>query len=112
MFRLPREGETFPTRCVIEAPVGEGSEEREITVHFRILPARRFAELAREGDAALLVELIGGWEHVCDAAGEPLPCDAENVAAATELPYFTLGVIRGYQDRFAPVKNFRGLPGY
>lgn len=112
MFKLPREGETFPTRCVIETPVGEGSEECEIKVHFRILPARRFAELAREGDDALLAELIGGWEYVCDAKGAPLTCTAENVAAAAELPYFTLGVIRGYQGRFAPLKNSKGPLGF
>lgn len=108
MFKLPSPDDTFPTRCVIETPVGEESEDREIVIHFRVIAPERWDELARQGYTELARELIGGWQHVCDAEGAPLSCTAENVALCVAVPYFLRGVILGYAKRFSPLKNLRG----
>ena len=107
MFRLPAKNEVFPTICVIDAPDGEKTVQVSVKIHFRVLPAREFRELANQGDHALFERLIGGWENIFDESGEPLICDAENIRRAADIPYFVQGVVRGYQERFSPTKNFK-----
>ena len=107
MLRLPGEDETFPTPCVIRAPKGAETVEHEIAVHFRVLPADEFRALSRQGDEPLLQRLIADWEGVHGTEGEPMPCTQENIRLWAGMPYFVLGVVGGYEERFAPVKNFR-----
>lgn len=106
MFRLPGE-ESYPTPAVIQCPSGADTVEREITVHLRVIPSSEYLQLSRQGDAAVLARIVTGWEGVHDAEGQPLPFTPENLRLAAEIPYFAVGVVRAYMDRFSSVKNFR-----
>ncbi len=107
MFRLPHPDETFPTQCIIETPQGEKTVDCKITVHFRLLSPERFREATQAGDAAALSALIADWDEIEDEDGKPLPLNEDTIRRVSELPYFVIGVVKSYEERFAPLKNFR-----
>ena len=111
MFKLPSPEDSFPTQCAIEIPVRDSTETRKIVIRFRVVPSSRWDELVGQGTGDLFAEMIADWEHVYAADGEtPLPCSDGNIRLAADIPYFFAGVIKGYSDRFSPLKNFRAPP--
>lgn len=111
VFMLPAPGDSFPTRVAVQQPNGETMEEKECTVNFRVIPTDRYNELLREGDSALLLELIADWDGVQTHDGESLACTPDAIQAAAQIPYFALAVADAYKSRFSPAKNLRALLG-
>ncbi|WKE64334.1 hypothetical protein PVT67_11650 [Gallaecimonas kandeliae] len=77
-------------------------------VDLKLLSAERYAELAPQGDAALLKEMVTGWSGIQGEEGKELPATAENKAALANDRPFVHAVLRAYQDALngeAAVKN-------
>ena len=58
-----------------------------------------------------LARAVAGWRGIHDAAGKPLECVPENVAAAAvAAPWFSRAAILGYPERFSGPKTSKPPP--
>ncbi len=105
MFQLARPDQKYPTKVVVQVPVEAGTEAQEMTCHFLVLPTHEANRLAKEGDDAFLRAVIGDWEGIADADGDPLPCTEANVQQVSRIGYFATAAVAAYFERFNPTKN-------
>ena len=105
-FKLADPDATYRTEVVVDVPTPEGGTEGlSCTIHFRLLPAPVMRRLVFEGDEALLLAMVAGWDGIALADGQPLEFSEANVKLLAEHPYFARSVGDAY-TRFA-----QGLPG-
>jgi hypothetical protein len=84
--------------CTISVPLDGGArQEQSIVARFKVLAPEKIAELAGNGDRALLDAVIDGFDELKNEAGKPVP-DKEAKAALLALPYAIEGLLVGYGD--------------
>ncbi len=92
--------------CTIRVPLEGGKhQDQELTPRFRIITQGRINEFfsphtgdgAPKGDAALLAEVIDGFDGLKDDQGSPVP-DEVAKQSLLSLPYVIVGLVRGYLD--------------
>lgn len=105
MFKLAHPDTLYPTEVDILVPAADGAETQRATLLFRCLGVTEFADLSRQGDAALLERAIGGWEGILDHEGRPVEFGSGRLGELLDLPFFVQGAVNGYLDRFTLRKN-------
>lgn len=101
MFKIAK------SRCVkwpvtISVPQSGGTvQKHKIEAEFDLLTQSRLQEVMAadrndDGDAALLREVLLGWDGVADEAGQPVEFSDEARNDLVDIPYVRAALIRGY----------------
>lgn len=95
----------------IPMPTDGGAVERiDVTVEYKLLPQSRYEEL-KAHDKTLLKECVVGWnddafgQENANGEADPLPFNAENLAALIEYPFIRTGLLQGYWQAVAGLEK-------
>lgn len=95
----------------IPMPADGGAVERiDVTVEYRLLPQSRYEDL-KAHDKGLLKECVVGWnddafgQENANGEADPLPFNAENLAALIEYPFIRTGLLQGYWQAVAGLEK-------
>lgn len=101
MFKIAKDRRvTWPV--TIPVPQSGGSvQKHKIEAEFDILGQSRLEEVMQEDrnadqDAALLREVLVGWDGVAGENGEPMPFSAAALNDLVDIPYVRAALIRAY----------------
>ncbi len=105
MFKLMKEDAFYKREVKVNVPLeGGGNETCSCTVHFKLLPTSRLRDfLSGAGDAGMsdfqiLSEVVGGWDGIADANGEPLAMNQTNLERLADIRCWASAVFDAYID--------------
>lgn len=79
----------------VQIPLDGGKVKKDrFTAEFEILPSKEYDAALGEGD--VLERVLVGWEHVQDAASEPLEFSTEARAQLLDIGYVRLALMQAY----------------
>ena len=89
----------WPVKFEAETADGE-TATGEYTAHFKILPDDEVQKLAVEGDAALISEVLVGWNGIGDKDGE-LSFTKERLDQLMQMSFWRVQTISAYYEALA-----------
>lgn len=97
MFKLAA-NPTFTHDVEITEPVDGGHRKQKLKTTFRVITTDRYQELIKDGDLALLREVVERFHDVEDENGQPVEYSDALRDQLIQLPYIRIGVVRGYNE--------------